>query len=819
MTIRRGGAVLFAAALVLLAGCESSKERAARHLQSAMELVQAGDFVRATVEFRNVFQLDPQNRDARMAFAGVLRDRGSLAEAYGQYRIVLDAHPADLPALRAAASLAADLNDWPDAGRHVDAALALAKDDSSMQAVKVGSDYAAALAADDAPARKAAAARAAALIPGLPDLLLLRRIVIDSLVQDNDLTTALKAVDDALAVLPKEKLLFRLRVSVLAAQKDDSAVEAELIHMVGLFPDDPTIGQTLLRWYVSQKKIDAAEAFLRAQTATGGLPAQLGLINFLNTFRSPDAALAEIDSVLAGLPPEGQQPAAPATDPASGPTVSADTIRALRAGILFDQGHKAEAIKAMQDILAVAAPSDEAHQIRVTLARMFAANGDIVQSRAQVETVLREDAGQAEAARLKAQWLIEADKADDAVALLRQVVDGNPRDAAAMTLLARAYDRMGSHDLSGGMLAQAVEASGNAPAETLRYAEFLISDKTYPPAETLLIAALQLNEGNVPLMTALAKLYILMQDWSRASAVVDQLDAVGTPEAQTVSRGIRPLILAGLKNVDAAIGYLKGLGGDDLATKVTLLRTYLASGQKDRALAMSHDLLAQTPDDPSVRLIVAAVQAATGDTAGAETVYRDLVRQDPKRLPVWSVLIRQLVRQGRQADAEAATDTALASLPDATDLLMIKAGFLEQHNDSEGAIAIYEKLYAANSDNQLFANDLAAMLTATRSDAASLERAWAIARRLNGTQVPAFADTYGWLLMLRGQPDAALPYLEAAAKGLATNAEVQFHLAETYRAVKRTDDAKALYAKVLTMVAADDPRDFVKSARKEAAPP
>ena len=95
-------------------------------------------------------------------------------------------------------------------------------------------------------------------------------------------------------------------------------------------------------------------------------------------------------------------------------------------------------------------------------------------------------------------------------------------------------------------------------------------------------------------------------------------------------------------------------------------------------------------------------------------------------------------------------------------------------------------------------------------------RAWVIARRLNGTTVPAFADTYGWILALRGQPDAALPYLETAAKGMTDNPEVQFHLAEVYRALKRPDDAKAQYAKVLAMVPADDTRDFVKTARTQS---
>jgi hypothetical protein len=45
---------------------------------------------------------------------------------------------------------------------------------------------------------------------------------------------------------------------------------------------------------------------------------------------------------------------------------------------------------------------------------------------------------------------------------------------------------------------------------------------------------------------------------------------------------------------------------------------------------------------------------------------------------------------------------------------------------------------------------------------------------------------------------------------------VQFHLAEVYRAMKRPDDAKAQYVKVLAMVPADDPRAFVKTTREHA---
>jgi predicted Zn-dependent protease len=385
---------------------------------------------------------------------------------------------------------------------------------------------------------------------------------------------------------------------------------------------------------------------------------------------------------------------------------------------------------------------------------------------------------------------------------------------------------MGSHDLSGGMLAQAVEASGSAPAETLRYAEFLMADKSYQPAETLLINALRIDDANVQLLADLGRLYVLTKDWPRAAGVADRLEAIGSPPALTASQSIRPAILAGQQSMDAAIGYLQGLEGADLGTRVALLRAYLASGQNARAQALAQDMLAQTPNDPSIRFIAAAIQAAAGDAAGAETVFRDLVTQDPTRLPVWTVLIRQMIQQGRAQEAEATADTALTHLPDAPDLLLMKAGFLEQRQDLAGATAIYEKLYAAHSDNLVVANDLASMLTAleqtpvpadfTKLDPTKLDRAWSIARRLNGTTVPAFADTYGWILTLRGQPAAAVPYLEAAAKGLARNPEVQFHLAETYRVLNRTAEAQAQYAKMLALVPPSDARGFVQAARKQA---
>lgn len=815
-------ALLVSVALFGLSGCENSKDKAARHLASALELVQSGDGDRALVEFRNVFQLDPENIDARRAFADFLLKRGDLGGAYAQYQGVIDRSPTDQVALRGAASVAARISNWPEAVRQADALLALLPDDPEMTAIKIGSDYAVANSKGDADGRAKAAGAARVLLKTRTDDLLLRRVVIDALTRDNDLTGALAALDETIALFPDEASLAAQRISLLAAQDDKPAVEAGLLAMEKQF-NDPAVGQTLLRWYLSNKEIDKAEAWLRGKTKVEGAPglqARVQLVLFLKQFRTSEAALAELDEALKVVPP-----ADPAADPAAAPAkteappVTANALKVLRASILFDEGKHDEGIAAMKAILEGASATDEIRIVKVTLARMLVTVGDLVQSRALVEEVLVEDAGNIEASKLKSAWLIDEDKTDEAVALLRGALESAPRDAQTMTLLAEAYGRAGNRDLQSDMLAQAVEASGKAPGETLRYANFLAGDQKFLPAESLLVDALRLAPDNLDLLGAMGDLYLRMKDWPRADGVAKRLEEIASPQSKALADRLRPALLASQDKVGAAVDYLKGLAetSGDLRAQVSLISAYLGDGKTDEAKSLAAALVEKDPKNPVARFVMASVKGATGDMPGAMADYRALITEDPKRADVWVAMIRQTAQAEGQPAAEPLINEALTQLPEQGDLLLMKANMLELRQDIDGAIAIYDKLYTVGSGNLVVANNLASLISSYKTDAPSLDRAWTVARRLNGTEIPAFADTYGWLAQLRGQTTEALPYLELAAKGLETDPLVQFHYAETLKAAGKLPEAKAQYAKVLALVPADDSRAFVVTARKEAA--
>lgn len=826
MKLRNGmAALMVSVALFGLSACENSKDKAARHLASALELAEKGDGERAVVEFRNVFKLDPENIEARRAFAGFLEGRGDLAGAYGQFQNLVDRTPDDQEALRGAARTAAKLSNWQAAGRNADALLALQPGDGEMTAIKLGVDYAASFGKGDTEGRAKAAAAARQLLASRPDDLLLHRISIDDHTQARDFPAALAAIEAAQKVFPEDLGLYQMRVTILAAQDDKAGVEAELKKMSDLFPEEPAVGEALLRWYIGNGKVDEAEAWLRARsqgTTQTAREARVALVAFLQQYRSPEAALAEIDAALKEMPadpaPEfGASEAAPAKKGAAPVTpVTVAGIRTLRASILFDKGEREAAIAEMKEVLKDAPDTDEMRKIKVTLARMQLAMGDAVQARALVEEVLAQDAGNVEALKLKAAWAVDDDKVDEAIGLLRTALDAAPRDAQAMGLMATAYGRAGNRDLQADMLAQAVAASGKAPAETLRYASFLAADQKYLAAETILVDALRLDPTNLDLLASLGELYIAMKDWPRAAGVADRLNELGRPEARAIADRLTPAILANRDNVGSAVEYLRGLADelDDIRAKATLLSAYLANGQQEDAKALAADMLAKAPDDPSARFAAAAVKGATGEGPAAIAEYRALLKEQPTQAAIWIALIRQTAHDEGQAKAEPVVDEAMKALPNNGDLMLMKANLLEARQDIDGAIAVYEKLYALDSSNMIVANNLASLISSYRSDKESLDKAWAVARRLNGTQEPALADTYGWLAHLRGQSSEALPYLQLAAQALAQDPLVQFHLAEVLKALNKADEAKAAYARVLELVPAEDSRAFVAAARQ-----
>ncbi len=808
---RRGIRFLLSTTLIIglgltLAGCKTSAEKADEYYQSGLQLLEQGDTDRAIVQFRNVFDIEGTHYEARKALAETFQDRGDVAQAYSQYLRLAEQYPDDLATRIALARLAFADQQREEFVRHATRAAEISPQDPEVQVLDLIRRYHDAVQAEDSAERGRLGEEAARLAQGRPDDQMLMGVLLDRAAQAGDLDQADRLTARLMELQPTNPQRYLQRLALLVERGDKPAIEAHLRLTVDKFPENPEAKADLVRFYMGEGQPDKAEAFLRelAGKAPADDPApRADLVRFVEMQRGGEAARAELDRIIA----EGGDPL---------------LFRTLRAGFDFQDGKTAEAITELRSVLeGVTEPSETSLNVKIQLARMLVETGDQAAARQQVDEVLAQNAAHPGGLKLKAAWDIQEDRVDDAVLGLRSVLDQAPEDSEAMSLMADAYDRAGEPDLARDYLSQAAAASGNAPVETLRLTARLASEERWRPAEDAILPALRRAPENLDLLTALGQVYLSMPDLPRAEGVIARLREIGTDQAIAAAESLDLNRLANEEGEQAALDYLEeqaNAADAGIGARISLVRAQLATGQAAAALSTAQNMVAAQPDSRAARMALAIAQTANSDLPGARDTFQGLIDEQPEDLPPHLALIRLVSQEGDLDGALTLTDRALAALPDHPDLLWSKAGLVERKGDIDGAIAIYERLYAQNSSSVVIANNLASLLATWKSaDPQAVTRASAVARRLKDTEVPAFMDTYGWIQHLNGDSQAALPYLEGAAEGLAEDPIVQLHLGVVQAAVGKTEAATAQLQKGLDMLPEGQDGPSVTAARETLA--
>jgi tetratricopeptide (TPR) repeat protein len=792
---------LLLVALLALSACDSAEERAEKYYQSGIALLEAGDVDRALVEFRNVFKLNGQHKEARLTYARIQRERGRLQEAFSQYLRVAEQYPDTLEAHVALAEIAIENGQWDQAERYGREAQKLGPQDLATRGVVVALDYRKALLAEDEAGRDAARQAAEALLEVAPENLNARRVVIDGLATAGDTAGALAQIDQALVLDPDQLELQMLRLRLIASTGDQAQIGEQLKDMFARFPKNREVRQLLVSWYIQQGDNAGAESVLRklAEQKPNDTAGWLTLVQFQRQTMGVDAAYAELDRLIA----QGGD--------------NATLYRATRAALSFEETQDPTAIAEMETLVRDAAPSEQTRNMKIALAQMLDSTGNTVGARARIEEVLVEDPSNVEALKMRAVWLIQDDKPGDAILALRTALDQSPRDPEILTLMGQAHERDGSRELAGERYALAVDVSGNAPEESLRYANFLIADNRVDAAGVTLEDALRVSPDNVGLIVLLADVRMRQNDWARTNELIARLRAIGNDQAMRAANGLEAGLMLRQEKTDETVGFLQGLidsGEASTAAVATIVQTRVREGDIASAREYLDEQMVKNPDDASLRLLNAGLYVLENNPALAEETYRALIAEFPQSEQPVRGLYALLLWQGRPADAAVVLDAALQAMPGSGTLRVMKATELEQANDIDGAIAVYEQLYAEDTSNMIIANNLSSLITAHRSDPESLERAFAIARRLRGIDVPAFQDTYGWIEYRRGNYEEALANLEPAAKGLPQDPLVQYHLGMTYLALDRKEDARKQLELALE-IAGDSPLPQFAEARKQ----
>ena len=801
-----GLAVLALASTLALAACESDEERAQSHFERAVALLTEDQPDRAAIELRNALQANANHAGARLEYARLLRAQDDTRGAINEYLRLVELEPDSVEGHRALAEMAMQIRDVAAVERHAERAYELAPDDPHVRALKASLEFRQGNVTE-------AVEMAEGVLTELPDSISAHLVLVADRLAANDRTGAIARVDAALALRPEEEELHLARLAALGQDAEDPAVGEQLARMVELFPDNPGLRQGLLQWHVQRGDMDAAIALLRDNAAQNPEVAEghLAVAQFLLETEGPAAARAELERLIAERP-----------DPRP-------FQRAL-AQLDFAEGRRDEAIAGLRALIAPATEAategedaeiaPEVRDLQIALAQMLEATGERAESEALVDEVLAANPRHVEALKKRARWRIEADRTEEALLDLRAALTEAPRDAEVMTIMAMAHEREGATEQVGERLARAVEASNGGLAESLRYARFLLREDRLGQAESTVLDALRRAPNDPELLVTLGQIHLQRQDWTRARQVAGLLRERGDPASAEAAAGLEIAALQGEGRTEDMVSMLQGMaeeGEGNLRARIGLVQARIAAGDLAGAEAEVDALVAEDPEGVPGRLMHAGILVVKGETGPAEAIYREVIAERPELREPYQILFSLLAGLGRTDEAEAIIDAGIEATGRNADLVNAKAGLLYVQGDFDGAIALYEELYARDTSNVMIANNLASVISTHRDDAESLDRAFQVARRLRGTEVPHFQDTYGWILLRRGDNEQALTYLEPAAAALAGDPLVQYHVARAYHALERWDEARDAYARAVEVAGEDSALPQIADARARIA--
>ena len=337
------------------------------------------------------------------------------------------------------------------------------------------------------------------------------------------------------------------------------------------------------------------------------------------------------------------------------------------------------------------------------------------------------------------------------------------------------------------------------------------------PAEDVLRSALRSDSSNARILVMLGRLYLRMEDFGRVQGVIDALRRIGDEPAIRAANELEAEKFNQQKGKEAAISFLENLANETdatVATRISLVNAKIKTGEAEEAVSLARELHEADPKNRALRVVLAVALSAAKDFDAAIAIYRGLVEEEPRLARVWVRLSRLYILNGDREEARSAIEEGLTHSPNHAELQWAKASLVEGDGDIDAAIEIYETLYAQNSNDVVVANNLASLLSRYRTDEESLARAWIIGRRLRDSDFPAFQDTYGWILHLRGNSVEARPILESAAERLPRDPIAQYHLGQVYLAVDRPEDALEQFSKAVDVAGEADTEPKIEEARR-----
>ena len=230
-----------------------------------------------------------------------------------------------------------------------------------------------------------------------------------------------------------------------------------------------------------------------------------------------------------------------------------------------------------------------------------------------------------------------------------------------------------------------------------------------------------------------------------------------------------------------------------------LVNLDLLEKRPDVALARVQKQIAVAGRSAKLVLLLASVQGARGNQAGAEEAYEEAIQLDPGHAEASVALANFYVTGGKPDQALPVIESALKTEKTAAGYQL--RGIIQQSKgDPQGARQSYEQALALNPRYAEAANNLAWLLSEKFGDN---QKAFPIAETAYGSAPndPHIADTFGWIVYRMGDVKRAVTLLTPSAEKLPNAPGIQYHLGMALLGARDTAGARRALARAVNSTA------------------
>ena len=757
--------------LVLLAACSSKTDRIESGLVKGADYVRQADWDKASIEARNVLQMDPKNAQAYYLAGQIAETKAEVQRAYASYSKAVELKPQHLDAKAGLARLFLLADRVQEAEATIAEGLAIDPKHPGVLTAR------AALTARKGDA-EGAIAQARAIIAAEKTPPVDPSVLIAGLyTAQGKISPALEAIEAALKAQPHHLGLLQVGAKVAAASTDP----AERARAAGYYrtasEQAPRNTELWTAWAVHHTRLnelDQAEAVLRAaiKSQPDDSARQLALVDFMAARRSKDAAEKEFLALIDKRPKD----------------------TALRFGLanFYRAGQRPDdARKVLQEIVASGKDNPAALSARNQLAAEALALGKTGEAKALNGEVLTANPRDGAALLMRGRLLLADGDARNAIIDLRAAAKDQPGSPEVTALLAQAHRAAGEPQLAREVLVDAVKFKPASPDLRLLLAADMADGKDYGGATAEIDAALKAAPQHPRAHEMKAQIALAQKNPAGAEAVYATLKQKAPNDANA------PLKLGQLyadqKKYDAALKEFElaaKLAPKAEAPLLSAVGVLIAQRRFDEAHKRIDGFAGQIGSPAFAHRMHAEVAVAQGDLARAEQSYQRMAEAAPTSPAAYQGLAQVKARQGRMPEALAMLEKAERANPNDKTLAAMRAEWTVRAGRTDDAIALYEALLKRNPADPAAANNLAYLLSETRQqDKASLERALGLMRNFADSPNPEYLDTLGWTHYKLGQYGEAVTVLERAVKRAPDAALFQLHLGLALH--KKGDTARA----------------------------